>query len=82
MAHAAAAYYGWARFSDDILVLTADGSGDGLCASVSIGRNGRLERLHQIPMAHSLGNIYAMVTFLMGMIPLEHEYQLMGLWKR
>src|SRR5207245_9158887 len=78
-AHASAAYYGLANFHEDILVLTADGSGDGVCASVSIGRKGRLERLHQIPMAHSLGNIYAMVTFLMGMVPLEHEYKVMGL---
>jgi carbamoyltransferase len=30
-------------------------------------------------MAQSLGNIYAMITFLMGMVPLEHEYKLMGL---
>jgi carbamoyltransferase len=78
-AHAAAAYYGQANFSDDILVLTADGSGDGICATVSIGRKGKLERLHAIPMEHSLGNIYAMVTYLMGMVPLEHEYKLMGL---
>jgi carbamoyltransferase len=78
-AHAAAAYYGWADFAQDILVLTADGSGDGVCATVSIGKGGKLERLHQVPMAHSLGNIYAMITFLMGMVPLEHEYKLMGL---
>ncbi len=78
-AHAAAAYYGWADFTEDILVLTADGSGDGVCATVSVGRRGRLERLHQVPMAHSIGNIYAMITFLMGMVPLEHEYKLMGL---
>jgi carbamoyltransferase len=78
-AHAAAAYYGWAHFSDDVLVMTADGSGDGVCGSVSIGRKGRLERLYEIPMAQSLGNLYAMVTFLMGMVPLEHEYKLMGL---
>ena len=78
-AHAAAAYYGRGRFSDDVLVLTADGSGDGVCGTVSIGRNGTLERLHEIPMANSLGNIYAMVTYLMGMVPLEHEYKLMGL---
>ena len=78
-AHASAAYYGWGKFSEDVLVLTADGSGDGICASVSIGRQGKLERLYEIPMAHSIGNIYAMVTFLMGMVPLEHEYKLMGL---
>jgi carbamoyltransferase len=78
-AHAAAAYYGLGNFADDVLVLTADGSGDGVCASVSIGRQGKLQRLHAIPMKHSIGNIYAMVTYLMGMVPLEHEYKLMGL---
>jgi carbamoyltransferase len=78
-AHASAAYYGYGNFTDDILVLTADGSGDGVCASVSIGRQGQLKRLHAVPMAHSLGNIFAMVTYQMGMVPLEHEYKLMGL---
>jgi carbamoyltransferase len=78
-AHAAAAYYGWGNFGDDILVLTCDGAGDGLCATVSIGRKGRIERLHEVRQADSIGNIYAMVTFLMGMVPLEHEYKLMGL---
>ena len=78
-AHAAAAYYGQANFDDDILVLTCDGAGDRLCATVSVGRDGRLERLHAVDMADSIGNIYAMVTYLMGMVPLEHEYKLMGL---
>lgn len=78
-AHAAAAYYGLANFDDDILVLTCDGAGDGLCATVNIGRHGRIERLDQVGQTHSIGNIYAMVTFLLGMVPLEHEYKLMGL---
>jgi carbamoyltransferase len=78
-AHAAAAYYGLANFDDDILVLTCDGVGDQLSATVSVGRNGRLERLHAVGQGDSIGNIYAMVTYLMGMVPLEHEYKLMGL---
>lgn len=77
--HAAAAYYGQSTLKDPVLVLTNDGAGDGLCATVSLGRNGRLERLAEIPESDSIGNLYAMVTFLMGMIPLEHEYKLMGL---
>jgi carbamoyltransferase len=79
MAHAAAAYYGLANFDDDILVLTNDGAGDGLCATVNIGRMGRLERIATVPESESIGNIYAMVTFIMGMVPLEHEYKLMGM---
>lgn len=78
-AHAAAAYYGLANFVDDILVLTCDGSGDGLCATVNIGRKGRIQRIHEVGQADSIGNLYAMITFLMGMVPLEHEYKLMGL---
>jgi carbamoyltransferase len=79
MAHAAAAYYGLANFDDDMLVLTNDGAGDGLCATVNIGRKGKLERIAAVPESESIGNIYAMVTFIMGMVPLEHEYKLMGM---
>ncbi len=78
-AHAAAAYYGWAKYDEPILVLTNDGVGDGLCATVSVGRNGKFERLAAVPEAESIGNIYAVVTFMMGMVPLEHEYKLMGM---
>jgi carbamoyltransferase len=78
-AHAAAAYYGQGNFADDVLVLTCDGGGDGVCATVSIGRQGRLERVHAIPEAHSIGALFEMVTCLMGMAPLEHEYKVMGL---
>jgi carbamoyltransferase len=78
-AHAAGAYYGWGRFDEPILVLTNDGAGDGLCATVSVGDKGRLRRLEAVPESESLGNIYAMITFLMGMVPLEHEYKLMGM---
>jgi carbamoyltransferase len=46
---------------------------------VSVGRQGRLTRLHAVPEAASIGAIYEMVTCLMGMVPLEHEYKLMGL---
>lgn len=78
-AHAAGAYYGWGRFDEPILVLTNDGAGDGLCASVNIGEGGQLRRLAAVPESESVGNIYAMITFMMGMVPLEHEYKLMGM---
>src|SRR5262249_49663996 len=78
-AHAASAYYGWGKFDEPVLVLTNDGAGDGLCATVSIGEAGRLRRVAAVPESESVGNIYAMITFLMGMVPLEHEYKLMGM---
>jgi carbamoyltransferase len=78
-AHAAGAYYGWGRFDEPVLVMTNDGAGDGLCATTSIGERGRLRRLAAVPESESIGNIYAMITFILGMVPLEHEFKLMGM---
>lgn len=79
MAHASAAYYGCGKFDEDVLVLTNDGSGDRICASVNVGRNGKIETLAEVHDAESIGFIYGMVTCLLGMVPLEHEYKLMGM---
>jgi carbamoyltransferase len=79
MCHASAAYYGLGDFDEDILVLTNDGAGDGLCATVNIGRGGTIERIAEVPESESIGNIYAMVTFILGMVPLEHEDKLKGM---
>jgi len=81
MCHAATAYWG-SGFEEDepVLVLTCDGGGDGLSGSVSIARRSGIERLTGIPDTESLGNIYAITTFAMGMMPWwEHEYKLMGM---
>lgn len=79
-AHAAAAYHGSPWKDEPVLVLTADGEGDGLSASVRIGHHGRLgEPLATVDASDSVGLLYATVTFLLGMVPYEHEYKLMGL---
>ena len=78
-AHAASAYYGWGKFDEPILILTNDGMGDNICASVSIGKAGQFERIASVPFTESVGEIYALTTFLLGMVPLEHEYKLMGM---
>ncbi len=77
--HASTAYYGNGNFNDDVLVLTNDGAGDRICSSISIGRNGKLEKLCEVHEHHSVANMYAIFTFLMGMVPLEHEFKLMGM---
>ena len=79
LCHAAAAYYGSGLHEEKVLVLTCDGAGDGLCASVSIGDSGGIERIASVAKENSIGRLYANVTYLMGMVPLEHEYKLMGL---
>lgn len=78
-AHASSAYYGWGKLDEPVLVLTNDGMGDDICATVSIGENGQLKRIAAVPCGESVAEIYALTTFLMGMVPLEHEYKLMGM---
>lgn len=78
-AHAASAYYGWGKFDEPVLVLTNDGMGDDICATVSIGQNGTFERIASVPYTESVAEVYALTTFLLGMVPLEHEYKLMGM---
>lgn len=77
--HAATAYYARGSFDRDVLVLTNDGQGDGLCATVSVGRSGKLERVAEVAKSDSVAALYSFVTFLLGFVPLEHEYKLMGM---
>jgi len=80
-AHAAAAYYTspWGKTREKVLVLTCDGSGDRVSATVSIGENGKLSRVAQVSEHDSIGRLYALVTRRLGMCPMEHEYKVMGL---
>ena len=80
--HARAAYHGLdpSQGREDALIFTLDGSGDGLCATVTrVGPNGRWERLATTPARSSLGGIYSNTTRYLGMKILEHEYKVMGL---
>ncbi len=81
LAHLAAAYFTAPRAdaAAPMLGLTLDGAGDGLCATVSICRGNRIERIASTGRDASIGKIYSRVTYLMGMTPWEHEYKLMGL---
>lgn len=77
--HAATAYYGPGA-DHDTLVITADGAGDSLCATVSIpDANGQLKRIASVEESHSIGNLWSVITALLSMVPLEHEYKLMGM---
>ena len=79
LCHAATAYYGQYNRKDSILVITVDAAGDALCATVNIGQAGKLKRIAQVPSSDSVAIIYSFFTYLMGFVPLEHEYKLMGL---
>ena len=79
LAHASAAYYTCPWPEQRVLVLTCDGSGDRLSATVNVGEHGDLTRIAQISEHDSIGRLYALVTRYLGMAPLEHEYKVMGL---
>jgi carbamoyltransferase len=79
LAHASAAYHTAPWPDEKVLVLTCDGSGDRLSATVSIGAGGVLSRIATVSEHDSIGRLYALVTRYLGMAPLEHEYKVMGL---
>jgi carbamoyltransferase len=79
LAHAATTYYlNWHR-SERTLVITLDGSGDAVCATVSVGAGGRIERLAQVFNYNSICDFYTRVTQFLGMKPMSHEYKVMGM---
>jgi carbamoyltransferase len=64
----------------EVLVLTADGSGDALSSTVNIGRRGKIERIAFSSYYDSLGNaFYSEITRFLGLKPWDHENKVMGL---
>ena len=79
LTHAACAYY-HRPWDDDATVLTLDGAGDGLCATVSVGSGDRMEVVARTPKFHSLAAwMYSAITAHLGLKPYEHEYKIMGM---
>jgi carbamoyltransferase len=79
LCHAATAYY-HRPWNEPATVLTLDGAGDGLCATVSAGRGLDLEVVACTPKFHSpAGYMYSAVTAHLGLKPYEHEYKVMGM---
>ena len=60
-------------------MLTIDGLGDGLSATISAFRDGRLERVAASPARSSLGVFFEHVTNLLNMRELEDEGKVMAL---
>lgn len=77
LCHAASAYY--TSGHDEALVVTVDGYGDGVSATVSHGRGEDLQRVSASRQAGSLGSFYQAVTEALGFAPIEGENKTMGL---
>jgi carbamoyltransferase len=61
------------------LIFTLDSSGDNLCATVSLCRDGEVSQLSADERYSSMGRLYREVTAFLGMKPDEHEAKVMGL---
>ena len=77
LSHAANSYL--ASGYDRALVVTLDGYGSGLAGSVSLGENGKLERLHNLRFPYSLGSLYEAVTSSLGFQADRHAGKIVGL---
>lgn len=77
--HAATAYFGNWYPTDKTLVITLDGSGDVVCATVNKGENGNIERIAEIFNYNSICDFYTRITQFLGMKPMSHEFKVMGM---
>ncbi len=77
LSHAASAYFtsGW----EDCLVIVIDGMGEAHGASVYRASAGRLEPVHRISAANSIGIFYSVITLHLGFDFNSDEYKIMGL---
>lgn len=77
--HAATAHLtSWFNHNES-LVLTSDGSGDAVSATVNIGNGKNIKRIVEISHYHSISELYTQITQYLGMKPMSHEYKVMGM---
>jgi len=77
LTHTANSYF--ASGYEEALCVTLDGYGTGLAGSVSLAREGKIQRLHGIKYPNSLGTMYEHVTSSLGFKPSRHEGKIVGL---
>lgn len=77
LCHSANAYY--TSGFDEALIVTLDGYGSGLAGSIAVGKQGKIERIHELHYPASLGEFYERVTSSLGFRPGRHEGKIVGL---
>lgn len=77
LAHACLAYQHSAY--PQALVLTVDGSGEWVTNGWWLGKDGKLDLLHEVHIPHSLGWFYSAFTEYLGFSAYDGEYKVMGL---
>lgn len=77
LAHAAGAYF--TSGFDRGLVAIIEGSSFDNTASFWLAENGDLKKIHEIPLPHSIGRYYEVVTAILGFHPKKHGGKITGL---
>ncbi|MFH1455591.1 MAG: carbamoyltransferase C-terminal domain-containing protein [archaeon] len=77
LCHAACAYYTGGK--KNALVITSDGSGDGLSSTVYVGKDGVLKKIKSVPTLNSVAYYYAYITLIAGFKMFKHEGKITGL---
>ncbi len=75
--HAASAFF--PSPYEEAAILTVDGVGEWLTATLGVGRGNRIEAEHELRFPHSLGLLYSAFTSYCGFRVNDDEYKLMGL---
>ena len=75
--HAASTFY--ASGFEEALIITVDGSGDGISTRIAIGDKNGIRTIKEFARPQSLGIFYSMMTQLCGFNRDADEYKLMGL---
>jgi carbamoyltransferase len=77
-AHAAYAYFASPFRNDDTLIFTLDGIGEDINATISVCKKDRIFEEFRTGEAN-LGRLWKYITLLLGMMPDQHEFKIMGL---
>lgn len=76
-AHAASAWY--CSGFDKALIVTMDGQGAGVTATISRASSGQLKRIHTVYLPNSVGQFYTLITLASGFKMNRHEGKITGL---
>lgn len=77
LSHAASAF--WCSPFSEAMVVTMDGRGDSLSATLGFGKGSNIENKVSIPDINSIGQFYSAITHHLGYRPNRHEGKITGL---
>lgn len=77
LAHAASAFF--ISPYEEAAILTMDGRGEATSTLLAVGKGNKIQKIKEIKVPHSLGHLYAAVTYHLGFKPFFDEWKVMGM---